>query len=60
MVSVTVVVVADVRAVGGCDVAVSGNEVGAGVAGSTSIRGGGGSRALNTSFGGFFKAFMHL
>uniref|UniRef100_A0A915IV45 Uncharacterized protein n=1 Tax=Romanomermis culicivorax TaxID=13658 RepID=A0A915IV45_ROMCU len=48
---------ADVVAVGGCDVAVGGSEVEDDVAGSTSIGGGGGGNgALNTSFGGFFKA----
>uniref|UniRef100_A0A915KDC5 Uncharacterized protein n=1 Tax=Romanomermis culicivorax TaxID=13658 RepID=A0A915KDC5_ROMCU len=39
-----------VGAVGGCDMAVGGIEVVDGVAGSTSIGGGGGSRALKTSF----------
>uniref|UniRef100_A0A915IG18 Uncharacterized protein n=1 Tax=Romanomermis culicivorax TaxID=13658 RepID=A0A915IG18_ROMCU len=50
----------NVGAVGGCDVAVGGNEVAEDVAGSTSIEGGGSSGALNKSFGGFFKASIRL
>uniref|UniRef100_A0A915HTL1 Uncharacterized protein n=1 Tax=Romanomermis culicivorax TaxID=13658 RepID=A0A915HTL1_ROMCU len=51
---------ADVRAMGGCDVVVGGIEVADDVAGSTSIGGGGGSGALNTSFRGFFKASIRF
>uniref|UniRef100_A0A915KUW6 Uncharacterized protein n=1 Tax=Romanomermis culicivorax TaxID=13658 RepID=A0A915KUW6_ROMCU len=61
LVCVTVVVVVDVGAVGGSEVAIGGSDVEADVAGSTSIRAvGGGSGALNTSFGGFFKASKHF
>uniref|UniRef100_A0A915HTY8 Uncharacterized protein n=1 Tax=Romanomermis culicivorax TaxID=13658 RepID=A0A915HTY8_ROMCU len=51
---------ADVRAVGGSNVALGGNDVVDDVACSTSIGGGGGSSTLNTIFGGFFKASRHL
>uniref|UniRef100_A0A915LBP1 Uncharacterized protein n=1 Tax=Romanomermis culicivorax TaxID=13658 RepID=A0A915LBP1_ROMCU len=50
----------DVGAVGGCNVAVGGSEVEDDVAGSTSIGGSRGNGALNTSFGGFFKASIRL
>uniref|UniRef100_A0A915IYX6 Uncharacterized protein n=1 Tax=Romanomermis culicivorax TaxID=13658 RepID=A0A915IYX6_ROMCU len=53
-------VVADVGAMGGCDVAVGGSKVEDDVAGSTSIGGGGSNRASNTSFDGFFKASICL
>uniref|UniRef100_A0A915K9R4 Secreted protein n=1 Tax=Romanomermis culicivorax TaxID=13658 RepID=A0A915K9R4_ROMCU len=55
VVRVTVVVIAEIKTGGRCDIAVGGIEVAVDVAGSTSI-GGGGSGALNTSFRGFFKA----
>uniref|UniRef100_A0A915JQH6 Uncharacterized protein n=1 Tax=Romanomermis culicivorax TaxID=13658 RepID=A0A915JQH6_ROMCU len=55
-----VVAVVDVRTVGSSDVAVGGSEVEDDVAGSMSIRGGGGSEALNTAFRGFFNASMCL
>uniref|UniRef100_A0A915L6X0 Uncharacterized protein n=1 Tax=Romanomermis culicivorax TaxID=13658 RepID=A0A915L6X0_ROMCU len=51
-----VVAMADIRAVGSRDVAVSCSDVEDGVAGSTSIGGRGGSGTLNTNFRGFFKA----
>uniref|UniRef100_A0A915J6X3 Uncharacterized protein n=1 Tax=Romanomermis culicivorax TaxID=13658 RepID=A0A915J6X3_ROMCU len=55
-----VVAVADISTICGSDMAVGGSEVEDDVPGSTSIGGGGGSGALNTTFGRFFKASMHL
>uniref|UniRef100_A0A915KRR0 Uncharacterized protein n=1 Tax=Romanomermis culicivorax TaxID=13658 RepID=A0A915KRR0_ROMCU len=60
VVCVMVVGMADVRAVGGRDLAVVGSDAKDDVAGPTSIRGAGGSRTLNTDFGGFFKASTHF
>uniref|UniRef100_A0A915JU66 Uncharacterized protein n=1 Tax=Romanomermis culicivorax TaxID=13658 RepID=A0A915JU66_ROMCU len=51
---------ADVGTMCGSDMAVGGSKVEDDVAGSTSIGGGSGSGALNTTFGRFFKASMHI
>uniref|UniRef100_A0A915KRN9 Uncharacterized protein n=1 Tax=Romanomermis culicivorax TaxID=13658 RepID=A0A915KRN9_ROMCU len=50
----------DVGAVGGSNMALGRSEVAHDVAGSTSIRCGGGSRTLNNAFGKFFKASKHF
>uniref|UniRef100_A0A915HVY1 Uncharacterized protein n=1 Tax=Romanomermis culicivorax TaxID=13658 RepID=A0A915HVY1_ROMCU len=60
MVGVTVVFVADIGAMGGCDVAVGGIEVADDMAGSTSIGGGSGSGALNTSFSRFLRTSIRF
>uniref|UniRef100_A0A915JBT8 Uncharacterized protein n=1 Tax=Romanomermis culicivorax TaxID=13658 RepID=A0A915JBT8_ROMCU len=60
VVCVNVVGMADVRPVGGSNMAVGGSNAEDDVAGSTSIGGVGGRGTLNTVFGGFFKASRHL
>uniref|UniRef100_A0A915HKS0 Uncharacterized protein n=1 Tax=Romanomermis culicivorax TaxID=13658 RepID=A0A915HKS0_ROMCU len=60
VVCVNVVGVADVRPVGGSNMAVGGSNAEDDVAGSTSIGGVGGRGTLNTVFGGFFKASRRL
>uniref|UniRef100_A0A915KGZ5 Uncharacterized protein n=1 Tax=Romanomermis culicivorax TaxID=13658 RepID=A0A915KGZ5_ROMCU len=56
LVVTTVLVGADVRAVGRSDVVVRGSDVVDEVARSMSIGGAGGNGTLKTGFGGFFKA----